>query len=245
MPALLHGVVRDGGDRRAAARSASRYRNAPCSTTCRCSSTWPTTGWWRSPGPATGRRGGPSHDRAAVLRPLARRGDGHRGARPRPGHPRDLAALAAATPPPARRRPPIAIGPPRARPCSTCCSPSEGRGQTICLSRRAGRGAARGPSRRSPRPHPDRGVHLIWLGEDPTQVPATTGVLIDLAAAIVADRDRGGTAGSPPPTASTSRPRGAPPARGRTSTRRRCCRRHRAPGDGPAARGGRDLRGPR
>jgi len=100
---------------------------------------------------------------------------------------------------------PIAVGPAEGQALLDLLLTEHGRGETVCLldenagvPRRAVEAAVAAAtaikkdefSDEEPRPK----LHLIWLGDDPTRVPATTGYLVDLRASVVAKRDRGGMA---------------------------------------------------
>jgi DNA segregation ATPase FtsK/SpoIIIE, S-DNA-T family len=100
---------------------------------------------------------------------------------------------------------PVAVGPAEGQALLDLLLTEQGRGETICLldehagvPRRAVEAAVAAANatqrdqfgEEAPRPR----LHLVWLGDDPNRVPATTGILVDLKASTVAKRDRGGMA---------------------------------------------------
>lgn len=75
-----------------------------------------------------------------------------------------------------------------------------GRGRTVCLvDDRAG--VPRRVVETAAAAGAERGLHLVWLGEDASTVPASTGVLVDLRTGRHLRRDRGGVDPLPTPDA--------------------------------------------
>lgn len=90
--------------------------------------------------------------------------------------------------------PPVAVGPRDSTALlEHLVSEGDGVGHTVCLVDE-GAGVPRRTVEAVAQAAAGRGVHLVWLGRHASEVPAATGLLVDLDAGLVGVRDRMGTA---------------------------------------------------